>query len=96
MVKDELTLSSVVSQTQDHVSTELDGETVLMCIKQGHYYGMDKILSRVWAIIEKPIKVSVLCDQLVREYEVARDKCEEEILDVLNKLLNEKLLKTTA
>lgn len=95
MDKDKLSLSCIVSRTQDHVSTELDGETVLMCIKQGNYYGLDKILSRVWTIIEKPIMVSDLCEELMKEFEVAREKCEKDILAVLNELLNEKLLNRT-
>lgn len=57
MVNNEINLNSVVAQSEDQVSTELDGETVLMSIEQGNYYGMDKVLSRIWALIEKPIPV---------------------------------------
>lgn len=89
----EIALTSTVTQSEDQVSTELDGETVLMSIEQGNYYGMDKILSRIWALIEKPIAVSALCDQLMKEYDVERDACEKDVLNVLNELAKEDLLK---
>ena len=76
MNNNEITLNSVVTKSEDQVSTELDGETVLMSIEQGNYYGMDKILSHIWTIIETPIPVSTLCDQLIAEYDVKRDACE--------------------
>lgn len=92
----EITLESVISQSKDQVSTELDGETVLMSIKQGHYYGMDKILSRRWAMIEGPQKVSDLCGELMKEYEVTREECEKDVLNALNELANENLLNIVA
>lgn len=93
MVKDEITLTSTVTQSEDQVSTELDGETVLMSIEQGNYYGMDKILSRIWALIKTPTIVSTLCDRLMEEYDVERKTCETDILNVLNDLAEENLLK---
>ncbi len=93
MGNNEINLNSVVAQSEDQVSTELDGETVLMSIEQGNYYGMDKILSRIWALIEKPIPVSTLCDRLIDEYNVERETCEQDVLNVLNDLTKENLLK---
>ena len=93
MDKKEIDLASIVAQCEDQVSTELDGETVLMSLEQGNYYGMDKILSRIWAIVEKPIAVSKICDQLMKEYDVERKTCEDEVLNVLNELAKENLLK---
>ena len=93
MVKEEITLTSTVTQSEDQVSTELDGETVLMSIEQGNYYGMDKRLSRIWALIETPITASSLCDRLADEYDVEREICEKDVLHVLNDLAKENLLK---
>jgi len=93
MNTNEINLNSIVTQSTDQVSTELDGETVLMSIEQGNYYGMDKILSRIWALIEKPVAVSALRDQLMNEYDVKREVCEKDVLNVLNELSKENLLK---
>ena len=64
-----------------------------MSIEQGNYYGMDKILSRIWALIEKPVAVSALRDQLMNEYDVEQEVCEKDVLNVLNDLAKENLLK---
>ena len=87
-----ITLDTVISQSKDQVSTDLDGETVLMSIEQGNYYGMDQILSRIWAIIENPIKTSDLIEKLLKEYDVSREDCEKDVLKVLNELEDENLL----
>lgn len=88
----EITPKTVISQSKDQVSTDLDNETVLMSIEQGNYYGMDQILSRIWAIIENPVKTSDLIEKLLEEYDISREDCEKDVLKVLNELAKENLL----
>ncbi len=86
-------LSSVVIRVEGLHSGELDGEAVLMSVQQGRYYGMDQIGTRIWQLIEKPMSVSELCDQLGREYEVGTEKCQRDVLNFLDELVEEKLVK---
>jgi len=41
-----ISINSIISQSEEQVSTEIDGEVVLMAIGNGNYYGFDKNLSR--------------------------------------------------
>ncbi len=86
-------LDTVVTPSEELVSSDLDGETVMMSIENGQYYGLDEIGSRVWALIEEPRSVSELCDVLVEEYEVAREQCEQDVLAFLNELAEDNLVK---
>jgi hypothetical protein len=84
---------TVVVQVEELVSTNLDGETVMMSVENGKYYGMDKIGSRIWAIMDQPRSVSNICDILLGEFDVGREQCELDVLHFLNKLAEDTLLR---
>ena len=87
-----ITSDSVVSQAEDQVFTDIDGEVVLMTIEDGDYYGFDLVLSKIWTLIEAPTAISSLVDQLTQAYDVERETCQSDVLDVLNRLHAEKLI----
>ena len=67
--------NTIVTQTKELVSSDLDGETVLMSIETGKYYNMDPIGSRIWELIKDPMSVSQLIDILLGEFKVDREQC---------------------
>jgi hypothetical protein len=85
-------LTSIIKQANNLVSTELDGETALMSMATGHYYGLNFIGSRIWALIAQDRLVSELCALLVEEYEVEPAQCEHYVLNFLNDLARNKLV----
>ena len=93
MKKKEITTDTVISQIEEIVDSDIDGETVMMSIENGKYYGLDDIGSRIWELIEKPIKVSDLIDTLLERFDVDRETCERDVLKFLNELNDDKVLK---
>ncbi len=89
---EKITLDNVVNQPEGFVSADLDGETVLMSIEEGTYFGFDKILSRIWEDLKTPIRVSDLVDKLLENYDVEREECETDMLKVLNDMIGDNLL----
>jgi hypothetical protein len=85
-------LDTVVTHSEDLVSCELDGEVVLMSIANGSYFRIDEIGSRIWALLEEPRRVRDLCDQLMREFDVAREQCESDVLNFLNEMRADQLI----
>jgi len=92
MKKKNISLDSVVSQVEEIVDSDMDGETVMMSIENGEYYGMDAIGSRIWELIKTPVTVSGLCDQLMEEFEVTREKCSEDVMGFLGELAKDGLI----
>jgi hypothetical protein len=82
----------LLSRNPGHVSTTLDGETVLMSIQTGRYYGMDPVASRIWELLEKPLGFSALTETLAAEYEGDRSTIEADLENFLRKMLEEKLI----
>jgi hypothetical protein len=89
----EINIDTVVVQTENLLSSELDDDTVLMGVTQAAYYGLDATSQRIWDLISQPRQVSDLCDQLVAEYDVDRTTCEQQVCTFLTKLKNEDLIR---
>ena len=89
-------LNSVVVQNKDLLSSELDGETVLMSLTQAAYYGLDSTAQRIWTMIDQPCRVADLCERLVTDYAVERATCEQDVCAFLSDLNKESLIRVVA
>lgn len=91
-----LTVHSVVSASPDQVSCPLDDESAILNLKNSVYYGMNAVGTRVWNLLQKPRSVGELRDLLLCEYEVDAERCEKDLLDLLEKLRLEGLIEVQA
>lgn len=92
-VENAINLKSMIQRNDDLVSCDLDGETMLMSVKTGKYYGIDPMGSRIWALLETTRSVFEICTVLLAEFDVERQLCERDSLAFLNKLSQENLIK---
>jgi hypothetical protein len=88
------TSASVVACRDGVIETAIDDEIVALSIERGTCYGMNRVASRIWSLLEKPIRISDLCDTLVATYKVDPDICERQVLDLLEDLRVEGLIAT--
>ena len=82
---------STVVATRDQVSSDLKGEVAILDLKAGVYYGLDDVGARVWNLIQEPKTVSEIRDVLLQEYDVEADRCERDLLALLQRLADEGL-----
>ena len=88
-----LTLQHIIMRNPDMLASAMDEEIVMMSIQRGEYYGLDKVGSRIWNLIEKPICVNDMITLLLDEYEIDRENCEKDVLEFLEELLEKGLVK---
>lgn len=88
----QLSLASVVCQAHETLSSAVDGETVLLSIKNSKYYGMDSVATKIWNLSTQPIKVADIVQILRTEYNVEESECINDVLSFLQGLYEEKLL----
>lgn len=91
-----LDLSSIVVQSEHLLTSELDGETVMMSLERAAYYGLDATAQRIWNLIAQPCRVSDICAQLVAEYAVEPEVCQREVIAFLAELNKEGLVRIQA
>ena len=78
-----ITGRSVVVAAKDQVATELAGEVVILDLKSEMYYGLNAVGARIWALIQEPTSPDQIRDTILAEYEVEPERCEGDILALL-------------
>lgn len=77
---------SVVVAAREQVSCDLAGEAAILNLKEGMYYGLDAVGARIWSLIQEPRALHEVRDTLLREYEVEPERCERDLLALIEKL----------
>ena len=80
--------SSVAVATTDQVSADLDGEAVILHVKSGVYYSLDQVGAHIWVLIQQPRTINEIRDAILEEYEVAPDRCERDIVKLIEQLVD--------
>ena len=83
---------AVVVAAKSQVSCDVGGETAILSMQNGIYYGLDPIGARVWNLIQQPQSVADLREAILSEYDVEPERCERDLLDLLQALLAEGLI----
>ena len=81
-----LSLESHVVASDEQVSTSLGDETVILGMHDGVYYGLDAVGARVWALLATPRRVSELVEVVTSEFDVGAERCERDVLALLEDL----------
>ncbi len=87
-----LTTDTSVVAVTDQVSAQLDGETIILTMRDGVYYSVDRIGSRVWSLTASPITLGAVHRTLLDEYEVEADVAWRDLVSLVEDLLRTGLL----
>lgn len=69
-----------------------NGTGVMMSIEAGHYYGLDDIGFRIWALLEQPLTIAELTGRLGEEFDVDAETCRADVLDFVATLIAQRLV----
>ena len=61
---------TLMIRNPDLISTEMDGDTVMMSIERGKYFGLGGAGSRAWELLAKPVCVDAMAQAFCNEFEV--------------------------
>jgi hypothetical protein len=86
--------AKVVACRHAIIDAKIDDEIVALSIERGTCYGMNRVGSRIWTLLAKPIRICDLCAALLAEYRVDPEVCEREVLDLLEEFRAEGLITT--
>ncbi|HEX6099720.1 MAG TPA: PqqD family peptide modification chaperone [Thermoanaerobaculia bacterium] len=77
---------SIVVVSKDQMASDVAGETVILGLTAGRYYGLDAVGARVWQVIQTPTPFADLRRTIVSEYDVEPERCEADLLTLLQKM----------
>ena len=87
-----ITNDTLLVRNPDLVSADMDGETVMMSIEQGQYFGIGGVGSRVWELLMQPVSVARIIEIICNEYAVAEDICQADMQQFTQELLKHGLI----
>ena len=88
-----ITKDSIVVVADEVVSCDLDGEAAILDTKDGIYYGLDPVGAKIWNLIQKPILLEEVIQIILNEYEVDKNQCTNDIFELIEELLDNRLVK---
>lgn len=83
---------TTIAAAEEQVSCDLGGESAILNLSNGVYYGLDPLGARIWELIREPKTVNEVRDVILTEYDVEPDVCERDLLALLAQLSEEGLI----
>lgn len=83
--------NAILQRNDDkYLSTEVDGETVIMNVDNGAYLGLNSVSSDIWEILENETPFNTLIETLLKTYEVTPKECKEDTTNILSAMIQMK------
>jgi len=90
-----LTENTIVSIGENQVHSNLEGESVILDLEEGVYYGLDKVGTRIWQLIDTPVSIMKIINTIYEEYDVTREQCTKDTINLLENLAQHNLIQVT-
>ncbi|MFJ8265550.1 lasso peptide biosynthesis PqqD family chaperone [Peribacillus asahii] len=84
--------TTVISQVEGNIVSDMDGEKVMLSIQNGKYYNLGQVGGDIWSLIKDPISVQQIVSSLQSIYDISQKECEEQVISFLEKLQDEGLI----
>jgi len=85
----DIDLQTALARSEQLLYSEVDGDVTMMSVENGKYYSLRDVGARIWALLERPMSPEQICDQLMAEYRIDRERCEADVMRVLRQMASE-------
>ena len=80
--------------SKEAVFCELEGEAVILSLRDGVYYGLNSVGLSIWELIQTPRTVEGVVESLMEQYDVNRERCESDTRSLIEALRTHQLVET--
>ena len=74
------------------IARELDGETVVLNLESGVYFGLDRVATDIWNALRTDGRVEAAYRAVLEAYDVPSATLEQDLLRFVNQLVSKGLL----
>ena len=78
--------------TNEHLFSDLDGEAVILSLKNGKYYGLNEVGLSIWTNLQFPTSFEQIRINIMNEYDVDTKLCRQKIVEFLIAMIKEELV----
>ncbi|WP_260510077.1 lasso peptide biosynthesis PqqD family chaperone [Paenibacillus typhae] len=87
-----LSLETVLVQQPGNIASDMDGEKVMLNIKNGKYYNLGEVGGEIWSAMAQPAPVSRIVEVIRETFDVPAETAEQDVLEFVHNLLAEDLI----
>ena len=91
---DRISFSNRARTAPEVMIQEVGGESVLLDLKTERYLGLNEVGTRMWQVLLDSDSIQTAYETLLAEYDVAPQQLEEDLRDLLSRLLENALITT--
>ncbi|MED4036163.1 lasso peptide biosynthesis PqqD family chaperone [Niallia taxi] len=84
-----------ICQSEGQIVSDMNGEKVMLSISNGKYYNLGTTGGAIWELIRTPITFDGIIVNLTEKYDVKKEECEKEVINFLEVLWKEDLVKVS-
>ena len=85
-------LSDKIKIPDQVLARQIGGETVMLDLAQGTYFGLDPVGARIWQLLADGKTLAEVCDAMMTEYDVTRDDIERDVARLAEELADRGLI----
>jgi hypothetical protein len=82
-----------VSMPAEVMSTEVEGEAVLLNLEIGQYYSLDEVGTRMWALLAQHGQIEPVVQAMLDEYDAGEGELRQDLVDLVEELAAHGLLR---
>lgn len=87
-----LSLETVLAQREGNIASDMDGEKVMLNVKNGKYYNLGEVGGEIWSALDTPSTVKEVAARIQEIFEVPAEIAQQDVLAFLQSLLEEDLV----
>lgn len=87
-----LSLDSVLVQREGNIASDMDGEKVMLNVKNGKYYNLGEVGGAIWEALAAPVSIRRIAEIMQETFEVPAELAQQDVIDFVQNLLNEDLV----
>jgi hypothetical protein len=80
-------------QNAEIIQSKIGEEVVMLDMESGFYFGLNSVASIIWGMMKDGITFEVLCNQLMEQFDVERSLCEADTQELIDQLLEKKIIR---
>ena len=90
-----ISLAVRVSVPSDVLVQEIQGESVLLNLNSGRYFGLDDVGTRMWKAFTGSETIEAACRALLSEFDVGPEVLRRDVRDLVEKLVEHGLVEVS-
>lgn len=83
----------IIERNLNQDFSSIDDEVVMFSEEKGEFFALNNVASKIWEIIAKPTKTSMIVEQLMLDFEVDEKTCLNQTIDFLLSMKEKSLIR---